>query len=88
MKQLDTLPLGSITMRQLLEHTGVMRETIRLKIRSKHVECLGILGKGRNKTSVYRQEDVQFIFETDFSGYKKVSADSRCKNTGASEYPF
>ena len=74
----------TITMREIIEHTGAIRETIRCKIRSKKIECLGFIGAGRNKTSLYRKSDVQFILDTDFSGYKKEIRSVKVEN----EHPF
>ena len=75
----------TITMREIIEHTGAIRETIRCKIRSKKIECLGLIGAGRNKTSLYRKSDVQFILDTDFSGYKK---ETRSVKVVENEHPF
>ena len=77
--------METITMKELIVNTGAMRETIRCQIRSKKIECLGLIGGGRNKTSLYRKSDVQFILDTNFSNYKK---ERRSIKVAELEHPF
>ena len=86
--QFDTLPEGTTTMRELLERTGLLRETLRAKLRSSKVVALGLHGRGNNKTSVFHTKDVEFIYSIDFSGYKKVNMTQGYNVKDAPEYPF